>query len=157
MFDRLGARWPLLLKLGGRALPAFFSGLAVITEGGRFLRAIGWVLLNWAVAILQYYTLLLAFFPHGRLLWSTFSLGVSALGIAAPSSPGAVGVFEAVMVGSLSLFGVDASGALAMAITAHLLQYLITGMLGAYALARDGESLGSLYRRVRRISPGEQP
>jgi len=54
--------------------------------------------------------------------------------MSAPSSPGALGVYEAAVVGALQLFGVDASVALAMAITTHLLQYAITGVLGVYGL-----------------------
>jgi hypothetical protein len=81
-----------------------------------------------------------------------FSLGVAALGIAAPSSPGAVGVLELSIVGALSLFGLDASVALALALTIHVIQYLITGLLGSYALAKDGDSLMDLYRRVRRLN-----
>jgi hypothetical protein len=64
-----------------------------------------------------------------------------------------VGVFEAAIVGALALFGVDASVALAAAITAHLIQILVTGVLGTYALFKDGESLTGLYRRVRQIEP----
>ena len=45
--------------------------------------------------------------------------------------------------------------ALAYALTAHLLNYLITGVLGAYALARDGETISGLYYRLRRI-PGDE-
>jgi uncharacterized membrane protein YbhN (UPF0104 family) len=76
---------------------------------------------------------------------------VAALGIAAPSSPGALGLLELSIVGALSLFGLDPSTALALAITVHIVQYLVTGGLGTYALARDGESLIGLYRRVRRL------
>jgi uncharacterized membrane protein YbhN (UPF0104 family) len=60
-------------------------------------------------------------------------------------------VLELSIVGALSLFGLDPSVALALAITVHVVQYLVTGVLGAYALARDGESLTGLYRRVRAI------
>jgi hypothetical protein len=148
-FDHLGQRWPWLARLGGKAVASFFDGLSVLTDGLRFLRAVGWMLVNWLVAIGQYAMMVNAFFPDARLLWAVFSLGVAALGIAAPSSPGAVGVLELSIVGALSLFGLDASTALALAITIHVVQYLITGVLGAYALARDGESLIGLYRRVR--------
>ena len=54
--------------------------------------------LNWLVAILQYYVMMLAFFPNPTFLSAVFALGVAALGIAAPSSPGALGVFEAALV-----------------------------------------------------------
>lgn len=150
-FDKWSARWSLLQKLGGKAVPAFIKGLAVLTDGRRFLRAVGWITFNWVIGVGQYYLLLVAFFPEPGFLLAAFSLGVAALGIAIPSSPGAVGVLEVSIVGSLSLFGLDPTVALAFAITVHLIQYLVTGVLGAYALAKDGETLFGLYRRIRRI------
>jgi hypothetical protein len=149
LIERLGARWPVILRLSGKRLTSFFAGLNVITDGARFLKAVAWMLLNWLVAISQYTMMVNAFFPGTRLLWAAFSLAVAAVGIAAPSSPGALGVLELSIVGALSLFGLDASVALALAITIHLVQYLITGILGAIGLAKDGESLIQIYRRVR--------
>ena len=153
IFNRIGERLPVVRKLGGNIIPSLFNGLGVFTDTSRFLRAVFWVTLDWCIAVLQYFVLLKAFVPGARLLWSTFSLGVSALGIAAPSSPGAIGVFEAAMVGSLALFAINTSVALAVAITAHVLQYLVTGALGTYGLIKDGESLFGLYRRIQRIQP----
>jgi hypothetical protein len=152
LFERLGQRWPWLARRGGKVVTSFLSGLNVLTDGLRFLSAVGWMLANWLVAVVQYYVMFRAFFPDGKMLWAAFSLGVAALGNAAPSSPGAVGVLELSIVGALSLFGLDPSTALALAITVHIVQYLTTGVLGAYALARDGESLIGLYRRVRAMN-----
>jgi uncharacterized protein (TIRG00374 family) len=150
-FDRLALRWTFLQKFGGSQLHAFLNGLVVLTNPVRFLKTVGLVTLNWLVAILQYYVLLRAFFPDGELLWAAFSLGVVALGIATPSSPGAVGVLELSMVGALSLFSLDATTALAMAITGHLSNYMLTGLIGIYALGRDGTSLASVYRKVKEL------
>jgi uncharacterized protein (TIRG00374 family) len=149
VFLRMGKRWPVLLRLGGNALPAFFNGLAVLTDGRLFLRASAWMLLNWSIAVLQYYLIMAAYFPNPSLLWAVFVLGVSALGVAAPSSPGAVGVMELSIVGALSVFGLDPSAALAYALTLHAIQYLTTGVIGGYALLRDGESLAGMYARLR--------
>jgi uncharacterized protein (TIRG00374 family) len=149
LFNRLSARWPFLSRFGGNALPAFISGLAVLTDGGRFVRAIGWMLLNWMLGVLQYFTYLLAFFAGARLLWAGFSLGAAALGIAAPSSPGAVGVLELTLVAALSLFNLNPSYALAFAVTNHFMQYLIIGVLGAYAISKDNETLLGLFRQAR--------
>jgi hypothetical protein len=160
LFLRIAQRWPLLLRLGGNALPAFFNGLAVLTDGRLFLRASAWMLLNWGIAILQYYLIMAAYFPNPSLLWAVFSLGVSALGVAAPSSPGAVGVMELSIVAALSVLGLDASAALAFALTLHAIQYLTTGVIGGYALFRDGESLAGMYSRLRVLrasEPGEPP
>ena len=150
--QKLTARWSWLNKITTQHLPAFLSGLAILTDGRLFLRALSWMLLNWGISVLQYYAFVTAFFPHARLLWAVFSLGVIALGAAAPSSPGAVGVLELSTVGALAVFKLDSSTALAMALTGHFANYLITGIIGAYALARDGETLSGVYRNVRSIS-----
>jgi uncharacterized protein (TIRG00374 family) len=150
-FHRLGQRWPVLLKVGGHSVEAFLSGLTVLTDGRLFLLAVFWIMLNWLIALGQYYLIMLAFIPHANFLWAAFTLSASALGIAAPSSPGAVGVYELVVVGALSLFGIQAATALAFALTAHLSQYLLVGVLGTIGLAKDGESLIGVYSRVRRI------
>jgi uncharacterized protein (TIRG00374 family) len=154
-FSLISTRWPRLGELTGERLEAFFNGLAVLTDGRRFVKAVGWILVDWFLAILEYYALLLAFFPQTQFLWAAFTLGVAALGIAAPSSPGAVGVYELSVVGALSLFGLDPSVALAFALTAHLINYLVTGLLGAYALSQEGETLIHLYHSVRRIPARE--
>jgi uncharacterized membrane protein YbhN (UPF0104 family) len=75
-------------------------------------------------------------------------VGVASLGVALPSSPGGIGLLEASYVAALAVFGVDASRALAFAIVSHSLYYVSTITLGVYGLAREGESLGQLYRRI---------
>jgi hypothetical protein len=149
IFMRVGKRWPAVERLGGKVLPSFLNGLAVLTDARVFLRASAWMLLNWGIAILQYYLIMAAYFPSPSLLSAVFCLGIAALGVAAPSSPGALGVLELSILGSLSVFGLDPSAILAFAITLHVIQYLTTGILGGYALFRDGESLAGMYTRLR--------
>lgn len=154
IFENLSQRWSILRKLGSKALPAFFDGLEVLTDGKRFITAVTWMICNWLVAIVQYTFYVYAFFPEAKLLWGAFGLGVVALGVAAPSSPGSMGVLELALVGGLSLFGAEPSTALGCAITIHFFQYLSTGLLGAYALSQDGETLGGLYHSVRNLRSG---
>jgi len=139
-----------LLKPG--QLNALFEGLAVLVDGRRFLRVLLWMLLNWGIGILQFYVLMRAFYPQAELVWATLTLGVMAFGVAVPSSPGAVGILELSIIGALSVFGVDPSTALATALTAHLTNYLLTGLIGAYAFLKDGLSLTGVFRDVRKIS-----
>jgi len=148
-FGFLQKRFPILERFGHTALEAFLQGLSTLTDWRRFLLVSSLVILNWTVGILQYHLYILAFFPQAQVLWSVFSLGVISLGVAAPSSPGSVGVVEMASVGALSAFGLNPSTALAFAVTAHLIQVLITGVIGALALAQDGESLLNLYRQAR--------
>lgn len=152
-FEKLASRWSFLKKAAHSQIPAFFTGLAVLTDGKRFLKASFLIIISWGIAIVQYYTLLLAFFPDSKLLWAAFSLGVMALGIAVPSSPGAIGVMELSLVAALSLFGLDPSISLAAALTAHLTNYIVTGVIGIYALVQDGLTLTGLFKQVQEISP----
>jgi uncharacterized protein (TIRG00374 family) len=152
-YDRIAGRFPKLQRLiGQQQLTAFFTGLASLTDGRRFLKVILLMLVNWGIALLQFFVLLRGYVPDSQFLWAAFALAVMALGVAAPSSPGAVGVLEASVIGALSVFGLDPSVTLAVALTAHLSNYLTTGLIGAYALARDGQSLAGLYQDVRKIS-----
>jgi uncharacterized protein (TIRG00374 family) len=157
-FEKITVRWPAIGRVGSEQLGIFLSGLSVLTDGKRFLRVFFWLIINWSVALFQYYTLLRAFYPQATLLWAAFSLGVVPLGAAAPSSPGAVGVLEASMVAALSVFGLDASTSLAVAITGHAINYLVTGVIGIYALVLDGVQIsrvGDFYRQLRDIKPKE--
>ncbi len=154
--DQAGERASVVKKLAGRRVVAFFDGLEIITDGRLFLRALGWEGLNWLVSILQYYLFLRAFFDAPSLLWVLFALGVGALGIAAPSSPGAIGVFEAVLVGALVVFGLDASPATAFALSVHFSAYIVTGLIGGYGLYKDGESLSNLYTRLGKMKSEEE-
>lgn len=155
-FDRLQKCLPVIQKfLKPQQLLAFFSGLEALTEPRRFLLTIALMALNWGVALLQFYVLLRAFFPQAELLWAAFVLGVMSLGIAAPSSPGAIGVMEIAIVGALSAFRLDPSTSLAAALAAHFTNYLITGVIGLNALAQDGLTLTGLYRDVSLASASE--
>ncbi len=151
LLNRFFTRIPSINRRLQKFLPELFSGLEVLTNGKRFISAASWVLLNWMLAIAQYYILMQAFFPQAKLLWAAFSLGVVSLGIAAPSSPGALGVLELSVVGALSVFKLEASIALAFALVLHAIQYVLTGVLGAYALTRDGDSLGGIYHRLQSL------
>ena len=153
VISRLSNRWPKLQRIGQQQVQAFTSGLTALMQIKRFFRVLFWMLITWSLALAAQYLLLLAFLPDGRFLWALFGQGVVALGVAIPSSPAYVGVVEAAWVGALSLFGVSTSIGLAYAIASHLLNILVTGILGIVALVREGESLGNLYRRLRYGAP----
>jgi len=159
-FERLTYRWTNLSNRGKKYLGTFLDGLTVLTDGKRFLRAVVWLILGWGIGILQYYVLLRAFFTDPEIYWAIFTIGVSALGAATPSSPGAIGVYEASVVGALAVFGLNASISLALAITAHAINFLVTGLIGTFALVQDGIQItrvGDLYKQLRGITPGNNP
>ncbi len=158
-FDRLTGRWPRLQKQGSSFLAPLFSGLAILTDSWLFLRALLWEALDWAISICQFYLTLRAFFPHPQLVWVLFGLGMVALGNAVPSLPGAIGIFEAFLVGALTLVSGDQGTSLAVALVSHSFNYIVTGIIGAYALSTEGETLMGIYRQLRKsqVSLGGSP
>jgi glycosyltransferase 2 family protein len=149
---RITRRWPRLQRFSENQIGAFFQGLSVITEARTFILVLFYMLLDWSIGILQFYVALKAFFPEATLLQAAFVLGVTAMGIAAPSSPGGLGVFELAMVAALAVFKYDPAVALACALTVHFTNYLVTGVLGAIGLAKDGETMHGLYLKARQFT-----
>jgi uncharacterized protein (TIRG00374 family) len=147
VFHRLSQRLPLLKKADGLVGP-FFEGLAVLTDGWLFTRFLFWMTLNWGIAIVSYYLMILAFFPQAQPVWGMFGLGAAAFGGAIPSLPGAVGTFEGAFGGALTLLTGDESTSLTVAITARLYNYLNSGVIGGLGLAREGQTLSGIYRQL---------
>jgi hypothetical protein len=110
------------------------------------------ILLSWLFGAVELYFLTISFGIDVELWWIGFVLGVISLGIAIPSAPAGLGVYEVAMVGAFSILGVPASQALAVALVAHLIQISITGFVGMFGIFRDGETLAGLYQRLRNIN-----
>ncbi|KAA3643124.1 MAG: UPF0104 family protein [Chloroflexi bacterium] len=149
IFDRVLGGVERLHSFGRPKAEAFLEGLGALTDLRRFLKVLFWMALMWFINVTWYFVLLRAFLPDSIFLWAAFLVGVSALGVAVPSSPAYVGVLEAAIVGALALFGVDGSVAFAYAVVAHTIYFVITVSLGTFALVRDGASLGQLYADIR--------
>jgi len=146
--NRIMARWPELSAKVGQRIRSFTTGLAALRDFNRFIRSLLWMTTTWLLTLSTQYLLLRAFIPESRFLWAAFILGVTAMGVALPSSPGYLGVYEAAIVGALTLFEVPFSKALAYALVSHIQYLLVTGIFGSYALIREGEALGGLYKRI---------
>ena len=138
------------LQAAGNFLNSFFTGLGVLTNGWLFLRVLIYMIINWAVAILQFFLFILAFFPEAQPIWAFFGLGAAAFGAAVPSLPGAVGTYEGAFGGALTLLSGDSATALAAALTAHLLGYLTNIIFGVIAFSTEGETVLGVYQQLRR-------
>jgi uncharacterized protein (TIRG00374 family) len=151
------SRWihRLFMRLPGDASrwEAFWqriqSGLMVLRDPSRFIRSISWLGLSWFLAGIQYWLVLRAVVPQASLLWAFFMLTVTLLGIAVPSSPGFIGVFEAAGVLALSVFDVPRGDALAASLLIHGIVYVLGSVLGVIAMSREGETLMGIYRQIR--------
>ena len=112
------------------------AGLDVLKSPGRFLGVAAWSLLLWLVNASAFAVCFLAFGlpvpPEGALLLQ----GVIGFGVALPSSPGFVGVFEAATRGTLALYGVDATRAVSFAVAYHVGTFIPITLLGLASLSR---------------------
>jgi uncharacterized protein (TIRG00374 family) len=145
---RLTQPWPKLQAWLVEQLSHILDGLAPLRSLSRFLRIVFWMTLTWFFNVAWYYALMLVFMPQAVWLWAFFSIAASAMGVAVPSSPGYIGVMEAVMVISLAPFGVDAAVALAYAVAAHVIYFVITAVIGVIGFWQQGQSLGSIYNQL---------
>jgi len=153
-FAGLRQRWPRLVDFGQEKIASFLTGLSPLIDFRRFLRIVIWLASSWFLAIVSHYLILRAFVPDAKLLWMAFTMSVGMLGIALPSSPGFIGVYEAAFVSALSVFGVPYENALAFALVDHALYVGLTGVLGTFALIKEGQSLGAVFRRVQEHRDG---
>lgn len=155
VYEKLSKRWVILQRFNG-LVTSLFEGLAILTDGWLFLRVLLFMAINWAIAIVQFSVILLAFFPNAQLFWAMFGLGAAAFGGAIPALPGGVGTFEGIMGGALLLITEDEGRSFASAIVAHMLNYLITGVVGIYALSREGKTLSSVYQELKEFRQSSQ-
>lgn len=135
-----------------RWLDHLLDGFAPLMTPGIALRVGLWSVLSWALSIAIYWCVLRAFQPQATWVEAAFMVVSLSLAITVPSSPGFIGVFQYVGQQALVLpFGAkyDAGTALAATLTAHLVYYLITSVLGILGLWQFGESLSGLGRRIR--------
>jgi uncharacterized protein (TIRG00374 family) len=132
-----------------RSLDGVFEGLAPLRSGRRGLALLAWSAATWACVVAFYWALIRAFLPQPPALASSFLVCVVGLGMAIPSSPGAVGVFHAVARYGLTIpFGVPIDKAVTIAFAMHTFQYSLGCLLGLIGLGRESLSLGWVRTRV---------
>jgi len=143
------APWLALLRRVARAaLPARFAdrithaaeglvaGLEVLKSPARFVGVVLWSLVLWLVNAASFAICFRAFGlpvpPEGALLLQA----IIGFGVALPSSPGFVGVFEAATRATLAVYGIDATRAVSYAVAYHVTTFVPITLLGLYSLSR---------------------
>ncbi len=132
-------------------LPIFDSlldGLSALTNIRGTALTFGWMGLAWAFGVTNYWVLLRGFVPDAPFWWALFVIGLASFGVALPSAPAALGVFEGAIVAALVLLGVPPATALAYAILLHFFHIIISSIFGFYGFAKDGESLMGMYNKL---------
>lgn len=140
---------PRLEERGRVLLRSFAEGLNVLRQPRRFAVVFFWALMLWLVQPLAFVIMFRALGIHVGFWAALFVQGLIVLGVAVPSTPGFVGVFEFAAVEGLKLYGVEPSLALAWALIFHAFALIPITVIGLYYVARGRLHLGEL-RELRR-------
>lgn len=133
---------PALIRIFGHVA----GGLAVLKDSRRFLAVLFWALAHWMTHALGLYICFLAVGIDVPFSAALFLQGVLALGVAVPSSPGFVGVFEGAATIGLAVYGVPTTLAVSWAIGYHVLSFIPITLMGAWYFARLGLGMSDLKR-----------
>ncbi|MDT8436537.1 MAG: lysylphosphatidylglycerol synthase transmembrane domain-containing protein [Gemmatimonadota bacterium] len=130
-----------------RGTGTFLAGLGALSRPGLFARALAWSLAVWLDLSASIWAGLVAFDilapgPGG----AVFLQSVMAFAVAAPSSPGFFGVFEAAARLGLGLWDVEAVRIVSFATSYHILTFIPVTVLGLWFLRRLGLSFGEIGR-----------
>jgi len=125
-----------------RVTRSFIEGLTILRSPLDFARVVAWSFAVWLINAAAFYAAFLAFHLGPLPLTSPLLLqGIVAVGVAIPSSPGFVGVFEGTAVFALGLYGVARTPAASMALGTHIGWFIPITVIGLWLLARSGLSL----------------
>lgn len=139
--QRLAPRWHERLR---RILESLIAGLGALRSPTRLVRITGWALALWLTNALSFYIAFVAVGIEAPFMAAVLTQSLIALAVAAPSSPGFVGVFELSAVEGLSLFGVPRDLAFSWGLGYHTLSFLPITLIGLYYFARLGMSFRDL-------------
>ncbi len=125
------------------------QGLSALQSPVRILGVVLWSLAVWGLSALSFYVMFAAFGIEVSFAGALLMQSLIMFGIAVPSTPGYVGVFEAPIIAVLGLYHVDPSLAATYAFTYHITTFIPITLLGAWSVARTNIGLRDLRR-----SPG---
>jgi uncharacterized protein (TIRG00374 family) len=137
-------------RLADRAdglVAAFLSGLRSLSRGPVFVRALAWTVAVWICLAASIWFGILAFgIQAPGFSGALFIQAIIAFAVAAPSTPGFFGVFEAAARLGLGVWDVPEAAIVGFATSYHILTLIPVTVLGLLYLHRVGISLGEASR-----------
>jgi glycosyltransferase 2 family protein len=128
------------------------DGLSVLSNPWRFTRVIALTIVQWMVSAAALYLVMMAFDLHVGFDAAIFVMIVVSFGFLIPASPGSIGVYHALSIKALAVYGVGHDPALSYAFVAHLLYYLPPIVIGLVFLWQ--QQLG--WQKLRAIAGGAE-
>lgn len=157
MFGWLAGRFSFFNSERWRGiLEGLLDGLAALRSWRKLVALALWTFLTWICTVGMYLFLMGAFMERPTLVQATFLTCVLGLGVAVPSSPGAVGVFHSVARYALELpFGLAKETAFAIAFASHAFVYVVMCILGLVGLLHQNLSLQRIQSGLTATSTKE--
>jgi hypothetical protein len=124
-------------------------GLSAMRSPARITGVIFWSLAIWLLSAFSFWVMFKAFNIPVNFAGALLMQGLIMFGIAVPSTPGYLGVFEAPIIAVLGLYGVDPSLAATYAFTYHATTFLPITLLGAWSVLRTNLGLRQLRQAGR--------
>ena len=149
----IGGRWRLFNRYVIPQIDSLLDGLSALTNWRQFLLSAVLIGATWVCWLAVYYVMLITIAPAAPFWWAIFADSILALGVAIPSAPAGLGVYEGAMVLALTILGIAQPVALAYAIIMHFLQFIITGVLGFWGLLREQRSFRTLFSDIQFQTP----
>jgi len=149
LFERSVGRLltPALSRRATRIVAGFLDGLGALHDTATFVRALAWSIVVWVNLAVSIWLALLAFdITAPGFTGSIFLQSVIAFAVAAPSSPGFFGVFEAAAKLGLGVYGVDVTDTVSFATTYHILTFIPVTIIGLWYIRHFGLSWSEIGR-----------
>lgn len=136
-----------------KRLDDLLLGLDTLTrlKDGLILLALSVIV--WLPIIAGYYYAMLAANLTPTLIQATFVVCIAAFSVAAPSSPGQVGVFEAgITLALVTILGQPEAESASFAFLYHASNYIVLGLLGVIGINRTSSTFGSVVASARALT-----
>jgi glycosyltransferase 2 family protein len=143
LIDRLSPLAPARFAERVRGMSrSALDGLSALSNPRVLASAIGWTVVSWLTSAVIIYVILRAFSLDVPWTAAPFLLVVTTFSFLLPQPPGAVGVYDAVVIRTLvSVFSVAQASAASYAIVAHAMFFVPSTFLGAVLFWRYHLSL----------------
>ncbi len=110
----------------------------------------------WIISALTNFLVFLALRMAMPIWASLLLLAVLQVGTAVPSSPGSIGVFQYLVILTLSIFAIDKNVALGYSLVLYLVIYVPIAILGIWGLWHEKITWGKLTEATVRFSEGRK-
>lgn len=132
-------------------LSNFFSKLSksvsFLKKKKVFTKIIIQTMAMWLCTVLSYFIIIKGMGVSLPLYAYLFIVSASTIGMVIPSSPGNIGVYHAVAMGSIMVFMVDKDTALAIAIIVYAFDLIPNIIFGTVVLLKENISVLKIYRK----------